>query len=123
MGRVFVAFGFIVCLQATSLACSSRVTPAALPVPSQPDRPPELPSQVPSTPKPPPGAEAGSSDCALIAEAGEPVATVAVSNPIDPSNAPHPSNDSERLVFRQLYETLVRVDCQDRKSTRLNSSH
>jgi hypothetical protein len=47
----------------------------------------------------------------LIPEAGEPVATVALSNPIDPSNAPHPSNDSERLVFRQLYETLVRTDC------------
>ena len=27
---------------------------------------------------------------------------------------PGPSNDSERLVFRQLYETLVRVDCKGR---------
>jgi hypothetical protein len=29
-------------------------------------------------------------------------------------NAPRPSNASERLVFRQLYETLVRVDCKGR---------
>lgn len=130
MGRVFVAFGFIVCLQAMSLACSSRNTPATLPVPSQPDRPPEPPSPVPSTPKPPPsataatplGPEAGSADCALIAEAGEPVATVALSNPIDPSNAPNPSNDSERLVFRQLYETLVRTDCHGRVGPGLAAS-
>jgi len=58
--------------------------------------------------------DSGSADCALIAEPGEPVATVAVSNPIDPANAPRPSNDSERLVFRQLYETLVRTDCHGR---------
>jgi hypothetical protein len=130
MGRVVVVFGFIVCLQAMSLACSSRITPAGLPVPSQPDRPPEPPSPVPSTPKAPPsapaatppGAEAGSPDCALIAETGEPVATVAVSNPVNPSNAPHPSNDSERLVFRQLYETLVRTDCHGRVSPGLAAS-
>jgi extracellular solute-binding protein (family 5) len=50
----------------------------------------------------------------LIAESSDPVATVALNNPIDPSNAPHPSNESERLVFRQLYETLVRADCHGR---------
>jgi extracellular solute-binding protein (family 5) len=130
MGRVVVAFGFIVCFQAMSVACSSHITPAGLPAPSQPDRPPEPPSPVPSTPKPPPsapaatppGAEAGSTDCALIAEAGEPVATVALSNPINPSNAPHPSNDSERLVFRQLYETLVRTDCHGRARPGLAAS-
>jgi len=31
---------------------------------------------------------------------------------VDVSHAPVPSNDSERLLFRQLYPTLVRVDCQ-----------
>ena len=130
MGRVFVAFGFIVCLQAMTLACSSRVIPAAVPVPPQPDRPPEPPSPVPSTPKPPPsppaapalGPQAGSADCALIAEAGEPVATVALSNPIDPTNALHPSNESERLVFRQVYETLVRIDCEGRVAPALADS-
>ena len=87
--RGCAAFGFIVCLQAMTWACGSRVTPTASAVRPQ-DRSP---------------------DCALIAEPGEPVATVALSDPIDPSNAPHPSNESERLLFRQLYETLVRADC------------
>jgi hypothetical protein len=50
----------------------------------------------------------------LIAERGDPVATVALTDRIDPSNAPHPSNESERLLFRQLYETLARADCMGR---------
>jgi hypothetical protein len=58
----------------------------------------------------------------LIAESGEPISTVAISGPIDPSNAPHPSNESERLLFRQLYETLVRVDCQGRLGPSLATS-
>ena len=111
-------------------ACSSRVTPPALPGPSQPDRTPEPPSVVPSTPEPPPSPPAataprpdpGSSDCALIVEPGEPVATVGLSHQIDPSNAPHPSNESERLVFRQLYETLVRTDCRGRATAGLAAS-
>jgi hypothetical protein len=57
------------------------------------------------------GREAGPDDCAVLAVPGEPIATVALSDRIDPSNAPHPSNASERLLFRQLYETLLRVDC------------
>jgi hypothetical protein len=31
---------------------------------------------------------------------------------VDIANAPHPTNDSERLLFRQLFETLVRLDCE-----------
>jgi hypothetical protein len=31
---------------------------------------------------------------------------------VEPGNAPHPTNTSERLLFRQLYETLVRVNCE-----------
>jgi hypothetical protein len=31
---------------------------------------------------------------------------------VDLSHAPVPTNDSERLVFRQLYRNLVRIDCQ-----------
>jgi hypothetical protein len=50
----------------------------------------------------------------LIAAPGEPVATVALNERIDSSNAPHPTNESERLVFRQLYETLTRADCTGR---------
>src|SRR5437899_2485107 len=33
---------------------------------------------------------------------------------IAPAHAPAPENDAERLVFRQLYETLIRVDCLGR---------
>jgi len=58
----------------------------------------------------------------LIAEPGEPVTTVALSHPVDPSNAPHPSNESERLLFRQLYETLVRADCDGRVGPGLAAS-
>jgi hypothetical protein len=37
---------------------------------------------------------------------------VGLAERVDPANAPHGVNDSERLLFRQLYETLVRVDCE-----------
>jgi hypothetical protein len=71
---------------------------------------PEAPPSPPTAARP----EADADNCALIAEPGEPVSTVALSDRVDPSNAPHPSNDSERLLFRQLYETLVRADCMGR---------
>jgi hypothetical protein len=58
----------------------------------------------------------------LIAAPGEPIATVALGGRIDPSNAPRPSNDSERLLFRQLYETLIRVDCIGRVAPGLAAS-
>jgi hypothetical protein len=48
----------------------------------------------------------------VIVGPGQPVVTVALTEPVDPANAPYPANDSERLLFRQLYETLVRVDCE-----------
>jgi hypothetical protein len=41
---------------------------------------------------------------------------------VNPANAPRPSNDSERLVFRQLYDTLVRVDCVGRVTPGLATS-
>lgn len=121
LGRRFAVFGFIVCLQATNWACSSRITPAGAPAPPRPDGPPESTS-TPPTPEPPVlppattgiGPDGGSVDCALIAEAGAPMTTVALNDRIDSSNAPHPSNESEQLLFRQLYETLVRVDCHGR---------
>lgn len=40
--------------------------------------------------------------------------SVAVTEAVDPSHAPVPRNGAERLVFAQLYETLLRVDCQGR---------
>lgn len=34
---------------------------------------------------------------------------------VNPSFAPRPGNDAEAVLFRQLYETLVRVDCAGRE--------
>jgi hypothetical protein len=53
-------------------------------------------------------------DCAVIAEAGAPIATVALADRVDPAHAPRPANESEQLLFRQLYETLIRIDCKGR---------
>ena len=103
-------------------ACSSRSTAAGVPVATPADGPPAPPTTVgitpeaPASPPAPPTIrlETGPDDCALVAAPGEPVATVALTDRIDPSNAPHPSNESERLLFRQLYETLARADCMGR---------
>ena len=54
------------------------------------------------------------SDCALLRASGGPIRTVALRDTVDASHAPSPANASERLLFRQLYETLVRVDCDGR---------
>ena len=112
----FAAFGFIVCLQAIS-ACGARPSPAVVPVPPV-DRSPEPPAAVVTTPDSVTTAPAPvtvvTDDCALISAAGEPIETVGLTERVDPQHAPRPSNESERLVFRQLYETLVTVDCQGR---------
>lgn len=121
----FAAFGFIVGLQAIS-ACGTR--PAAVVVPPPPvNRPPDPPAAVPSAPALPPAAPTvpatvDPDDCALIAAAGEPIATVGLSDRVDPTHAPRPANDSERLLFRQLYETLVTVDCLGRLRPALAAS-
>ena len=65
---------------------------------------------------------ANSSDCALIADAGDAIQTVAIGDRVDPANAPRPSNDGERLVFRQIYETLVTADCHGRAMPGLAAS-
>lgn len=41
-------------------------------------------------------------------------ASVALSMELTPAHAPAPRNAAERLVFAQLYETLLRVDCNGR---------
>jgi hypothetical protein len=58
--------------------------------------------------------EPDAAECAVIAEPGEPIESVAVGDPVDPARAPRPTNDGERVLFRQLYETLVRADCRGR---------
>jgi hypothetical protein len=36
---------------------------------------------------------------------------IGVSGAVDPVHAPVPHSDAEQFVFRQLYETLIRLDC------------
>ncbi len=104
-------------------ACASRTPPATgVPSPQPASKPPDVPTPPPQVVEPVPAPvvtptprpEPASSECALVSEPGEPITTVALGESVNPANAPHPSNDSERLVFRQLYETLVRVDCKGR---------
>ncbi len=38
----------------------------------------------------------------------------ALPGPVDPANAPVPTTLAERIVFRALYETLIRIDCRGR---------
>jgi hypothetical protein len=109
--RRSAAVGFIVCLGLTTWACGSRRTPPAnVPVVPRATGPEELPGSPVSIPVAP-SSGITDPDCLVIDEPGELVSTVALSERIDRSNAPAPSNDSERLLFRQLYETLIRVDC------------
>lgn len=99
IARRLAAIGGIACAAAMIWACGARVT--AQDVPASPPVAPIRP-------------EANAPSCDLLAEPGDPVTTVAIDESVDPSHAPYPVNDSERLVFRQLYETLVRVDCNGR---------
>lgn len=112
-GRMFAAFGLLACLEGITLGCGSRSAPGGMPGPQPPDVPVTAPKPEPVPPPPaaPLLSDTASSDCAVIAGPGGPVATAALGDRIDPSNAPRPSNEGERLLFRQVYETLIRVDC------------
>jgi hypothetical protein len=121
MARPLAALVLVTCLLAMTWACGSR-TPATPGVVQPPAAAPPDATTVTATPDPPPlppppvdgRSEARSDECAVIATPGEPVATVALNERVNPSNAPHPTNDSERLLFRQLYDTLIRADCMGR---------
>jgi extracellular solute-binding protein (family 5) len=41
-----------------------------------------------------------------------PTITIGLNDAVDPRHAPVPRNDAERIVFRHLYETPVRIDCE-----------
>ncbi len=65
----------------------------------------------------------GRKDCVLVPAVGRgnpslPDSTdetvVALRDRVDATDAPSPRNRSERLVFRQMYETLVNLDCRGR---------
>ncbi|UCC73188.1 MAG: hypothetical protein JSV86_01075 [Gemmatimonadota bacterium] len=94
----------------TSMRLASIVAAAAValtcarpPVPEP--APPSLPGPVP----------ASATACELLSQPREDPGeiTVALLDEVDVGHAPWPQNDGERLLFRHLYETLLRVDCQD----------
>ncbi len=116
MDRRFAAFAFGMCLLVLVAACGARVPPKPVAVPQETAEP-----ETPEASAPAASAPAGP-DCPLIAEAGTPVATVGVSEPVNAAHAPHPSNESERLLFRQVYETLVAIDCNGRAAPGLAAS-
>lgn len=70
------------------------------------------------------GAPLSDTSCALATGTVVPrdTVTLAVTEPVDPAHAPLPRNDAERLVFAQLYESLLRVDCQGRPLAALAKS-
>jgi hypothetical protein len=119
IGRGFGGLAFIVGIVAMTWACGPRTSPPAVSAPQPESRVPEPPTLPPAAdpPQPLPASEARERDsaaCALVEGPGDPITTVALGDPVDPANAPHPTNDSERVLFRQLYETPVRVDCNGR---------
>ena len=65
----------------------------------------------PAVPELRPLPNVAATDCLLSDGPGDPIATVGLTESVAPANAPVPQNDSERLLFRQVYDTLVRVGC------------
>ncbi len=47
---------------------------------------------------------------------------IGVPGVVDPFHAPVPHSDAERLVFRQVYETLIRIDCAGQAQSGLAES-
>src|SRR5437773_11080457 len=70
----------------------------------------------PAAPVPPPLSVASPSACDLPVDptAAPETLTVVVPGVIDPAHAPVPVTTVERVLFRQLYETLARLDCEGR---------
>src|SRR5262245_36942586 len=140
MGRRIARHVFVVCVLTTTWACASRTNPPAVSAPEPTTRAPEPPSAPAPNPAPPPALpapapppppalpapaprqEVVAPQCGVISEPGAPIGTVALTDRINAANAPRPSNDGERLLFRQIYETLVRVDCEGRVVQSLASS-
>lgn len=48
--------------------------------------------------------------------------TLALTHDVEPSHAPVPRNESERVLFAQLYETLIHLDCLGRPYAGLAAS-
>ena len=109
IGRGLAAFTLFVSVQAITWACSSRS--GALP--ASPGPAPQAQGSD-TTASAEPKADGVADECALIPPTGEPIAIVGLPERVDPTHAPRPTTPSERLLFDQLYETLVRVDCMGR---------
>ncbi len=56
---------------------------------------------------------AASDDCVIVhpSSSGSDTVTFTIADHVDLNHAPVPHNDSERLVYRHLYETVIRLDC------------
>ena len=52
--------------------------------------------------------------CVVLDDEPAPLALFALAQAVDLAVAPVPRTASERLLFRQLYETLVTIDCDGR---------
>ena len=60
---------------------------------------------------PAPFFNADASGCSQFDRPGDPISLVGLTDDVDPAHAPIPGNDSERLLFRQVYESLVQIGC------------
>src|SRR5881394_1306747 len=75
------------------------------------------PAIVPPAPATPSVVAAGNpaptAACLLVAPPARPpdTVTIAITDTIDPAHAPNPRNPVEQLLFDQLYDPIVRIDC------------
>lgn len=124
-----VRLASLACMGVLIGACAARTVPSqpsadppAPPVAAAPTSDTALPPDPAPLPEPAPPPETSvreadapvAAECALLTMPGAPIRTVALHDTVDASHAPHPTNEGERLLFRQLYDTLVRVDCEGR---------
>jgi hypothetical protein len=117
--RATRSIAIVACTVALTSACGSRsvAPPVAVPPDTAPPSAPEseaVPSSEAAT-APDPTAAApvvAPAACLLGPEDGEPVESIGLTDAVDAANAPYPVNASEGLVFRQLYESPLRIDCE-----------
>jgi hypothetical protein len=67
-----------------------------------------------STATPPPVPPVTPTDRCIVGSGGADTVVIALGEAARADHAPKPANDSERLAFRQEYDTVVRIDCDGR---------
>lgn len=110
---IIVRLAFVVCFGA-AWGCGSRTVSRAPAPPPSVSQPSELSP-----------ASTAAGNCGLFPGQGEStdaISTIGIAERVDPAHAPHPLNESERLLFRQLYETLIRADCEGHAAPGLASA-